>query len=527
MPFSRYLPRNLTKAMVALLLAASSSFAMAQERRDLVVGVADLPATLEPGKELSNVGTRVNYSIFDTLIRRDFLSAEGGGGSALVPSLAASWTRLDDVTLEIKLRDDVTFHNGAPLTAEDVVFTFSPERLSGEDALLPEGPAYFSVLKEVKAIDDTTVHFVTKAPDPLLEQRLASWASWIVNKQDWLEKAETDGGVPMFPVGTGPYMLDSYKADESIRLVANDDYFGGTPTAASVTFREVPEPSTRVAGLVSGEFDIITNVAPDQIGQINSYDDIETRSVVLANSHVLVYTVTDPALSDVRVRQAMNLAIDRQLLNEALWGGQAVVPNGHQYPEFGEMYNPDHVGLEYDPERAKALLEEAGYNGELIRYTTQPYYYLNALPAAQAIVEMWKAVGLNVELNVVESFSGVDFKTLQVRTWSNSTRYPDPVGGLWNLWGPFGGPQRTNESWIGTENLARFNELGAVLESTVDLKTRQDAAWEMLEIWKDDAPGTILYQPLETYGVAKDVNWQPYTFYYMDLRPYNLSFAGN
>lgn len=524
MTTSTFLPKTVLGAAVLLLLAATSSLAMAQERPDLVVGVADLPATLEPGKELSNVGTRVNYSVFDTLIRRDFLSAEGGGGSVLVPSLATEWTRIDDLTLEVKLRDDVTFHNGAALTAEDVVFTFSPGRLSGESALLTEGPAYFSVLAEVKAIDEHTVHFITKAADPLLEHRLSSWASWIVNKADWEAKAATDGGIPMFPVGTGPFMLDEYKADESIRLVAFDDYFGGLPTAATVTFREVPEPSTRVAGLVSGEFDIITNVAPDQIPQVNGYDDIETRSVVLANSHVLAYGTQDPVIGDARVRQAMNLAIDRDLLNEALWGGQAVVPNGHQYPEFGDMYNPDHNGLEYNPEQAKELLAQAGYDGGLIRYTTQPNYYLNALPAAQAIVEMWKAVGLNVELNVVENYTGLDMANLQVRTWSNSTRYPDPVGGLWNLWGPFGGPQRGAGNWAGTENLERFNELGRIIESNVDLEIRQPAAFEMLEIWEKDAPGTILYQPLETYGVSKDINWQPYTFYYMDLRPYNLSF---
>jgi len=525
MTISTFLPKAFLRAAALTLLAATSSLAMAQERPDLVVGVADLPATLEPGKELSNVGTRVNYSVFDTLIRRDFLSAEGGGGSTLVPSLATEWTRIDDLTLEVKLRDDVTFHNGAPLTAEDVVFTFSPDRLSGENAVLTEGPAYFSVLAEVKAIDAHTVHFITKAPDPLLEHRLSSWASWIVNKADWEAKAATDGGIPMFPVGTGPFMLDEYRADESIRLVAFDDYFGGQPTAATVTFREIPEPSTRVAGLVSGEFDIITNVAPDQIPQINGYDDIETRSVVLANSHVLAYGTQDPVIGDARIRQAMNLAIDRNLLNEALWGGQAVVPNGHQYPEFGDMYNPDHKGLEYNPERAKELLAEAGYDGGLIRYTTQPNYYLNALPAAQAIVEMWKAVGLNVELNVVENYTGLDMANLQVRTWSNSTRYPDPVGGLWNLWGPFGGPQRAAGNWAATENLERFNELGRIIESNVDLDIRQPAAFEMLEIWEKDAPGTILYQPLETYGVSKDINWQPYTFYYMDLRPYNLSFS--
>lgn len=521
---SATLPKSVLLIAATVLLAATSSLAMAQDRPDLVVGVADLPPTLEPGKELSNVGTRVNYSLFDTLIRRDFLSAEGGGGSELVPGLATEWTRLDDLTLEVKLRDDVTFHNGAPLTAEDVVFTFSPERLSGENAILPEGPAYFSVLAEVKAIDEHTVHFITTSPDPLLEHRLSSWASWIVNKEDWEAKAEADGGIPMFPVGTGPFKLDEYRADEYIRLVAFDDYFDGTPTAETVTFREIPEPSTRVAGLVSGEFDIITNVAPDQIAQINGYDDIETRSVVLANSHVLAYGTQDPVIGDARIRQAMNLAIDRELLNAALWGGQAVVPNGHQYPEYGEMYNPDHDGLVYDPERAKELLAEAGYDGGLIRYTTQANYYLNALPAAQAIIEMWKEVGLNVELNVVESLTGLDMAALQVRTWSNSTRYPDPVGGLWNLWGPFSGPQRGAGNWAGTENLDRFNELGRIIESTVDLETRQDAAFEMLDIWETDAPGTILYQPLETYGVSKNIKWQPYTFYYMDLRPYNLGF---
>src|SRR5690606_32656885 len=180
------LSRRLVLGLVSAAALSSVSLpVLAQERPDLVVGVADLPPTLEPGKELSNVGTRVNYSVFDTLIRRDFLSAEGGGGSTLVPSLATEWTRIDDLTLEVKLRDDVTFHNGAPLTAEDVVFTFSPDRLSGENAVLTEGPAYFSVLAEVKAIDAHTVHFITKAPDPLLEHRLSSWASWIVNKADW------------------------------------------------------------------------------------------------------------------------------------------------------------------------------------------------------------------------------------------------------------------------------------------------------------------------------------------------------
>jgi peptide/nickel transport system substrate-binding protein len=285
-----------------------------------------------------------------------------------------------------------------------------------------------------------------------------------------------------------------------------------------VTFREVPEAAARIAGLVSGEFDIITNVAPDQIAQINGYDDIEARSVVLANSHVLVYNTNHPVLADQRLRQALNLAIDRNLLVQALWDSKAVVPNSHQYPEYGDMYDASRKGLEFNVEKAKALLAESGYKGEEIVYSTHPTYYVNAVPAAQVIVEMWKAIGVNAVLNVTEDMDNIKGNDLMVRNWSNSTRYPDPLGGLWATWGPFGSAQKTWKTWTNSE----FNDLGTKLETTIELSDRQKLASSLLDVWESDAPGTILYQPLETYGVRKSLKWQPYTFYYMDLRSYNL-----
>ncbi len=511
-------PRHAALILASVASSLAGQQALAQERPDIVIAVADNPPTLEPAKELSNVGTRVSYSIFDTLIRRDFLSQEGGGGSKLVAGLATSWEQVDDRTLEMKLREGVTFQNGAPFTAEDVVFTFSPERMLGDDTQLPEAKSYFTVLDRVEAVDDYTVRFVTKQPDPLIEQRLASWASWIVDSDDWREKAGADGGMPRFPVGTGPYMLDEERADQYIRLRAFDDYWGDRPTADTITFREVPEPSVRVAGLVSGEFDIAANIAPDQIDQINSYDGIETRSVVLANSHVLVYNTNNPVLSDVRVRQALSLSVDRQLLVDALWDGEAVIPNGHQYPEYGPMYDADRAPLAYDPDKARELLAEAGYDGAEIVYSTMPNYYLNALPAGQALIEMWKAVGINARLNVTEDLNAIPDDELQIRNWSNSTRYPDPLGAIWIAWGPLGAAQQGWKTWENDE----FNEVGRELEVTVDLARRQELARELLDVWEEDAPGTILYQPLETYGVRSSLDWQPYTFYYMDFRPYNL-----
>ncbi|MHA3979387.1 ABC transporter substrate-binding protein [Halovulum sp. GXIMD14794] len=512
----------MTVKLIASIAAATlgvfamfGTAAIADERPDIVVAVPDLPPTLEPAKELSNIGTRITYDIFDTLIRRDFLSSEDGSGAALVPSLAESWEWLDDRTLELTLRDGVKFHNGEVMTAEDIAFTFSAERLSGPEAIMANGRGYFGNIETVEAIDPLTVRFTLKVADAIFEQRLASWTAWVVNKKDWL--ANQGDSFPQFPVGTGPFMLDEYNPDQSIRLVAFDDYFGGKPEAGSVTFVKVPEEAARIAGLVAGDFDIVTTIGPDQIAQIESYDTLDARSVVLSNSHVLVYNTQNPVIADKRVRQAMNLAIDRDLLVKALWADKTVVPLSHQYPEYGELFDPTREGLVYDPERAKELLAEAGYNGETIHYRTRPSYYINSVPAAQAIIEMWKAVGINAELHLVEDTLAGPEDELMVRTWSNTTRFPDPAGGLWNLWGPHQGVQR-NGNWLPED----FNALGAKLDLTSDLAERRVVFQQMLDIWEDDAPGTILYQPLETYGVRKSLKWQPYSHFYLDLRNYNF-----
>ncbi|WP_340147116.1 ABC transporter substrate-binding protein [Halomonas sp. PA16-9] len=153
--------------------------------------------------------------------------------------------------------------------------------------------------------------------------------------------------------------------------------------------------------------------------------------MVLANSHVLVYNVTDPVLDDPRIRQAMNLAIDRELLNKHC-GGEAVVPNGHQYIEFGDMYNPDHVGLEYDVERAKALLAESDYAGELIRYSTsRTTISMRSMPRRSSSRCGRKSAQRRTQCR------GEFRRYRQCRHPGQNlvklTRYPDPVGGLWNL----------------------------------------------------------------------------------------------
>ncbi|WP_333821796.1 ABC transporter substrate-binding protein [Pinisolibacter sp.] len=508
-------------AVAPFALAGFAAPSAAAARPTFTVAVAGLPPTLEPARELSNVGTRVTYSIFDTLIRRDFLGSPDGGGSKLKPHLASEWKRVSPSELIITLRQGVKFHNGDELTSEDVAYTFRNGRLWGEKPQIPAGRPYFGILAGCDPIDRYTVRFRTRVPDVLLEQRLASWCAWIVNKRAYEEMGFE--AYSKRPIATGPYRVVSHAQNDATVLAAFDDHFLGRPTAEKVIFKAVPELAARVAGLVAGEFDLITNVPPDQVETVGRYPDIDVRSVVLANSHVLVFDNRDPVLADERIRRALAAAIDRKKLVDTLWLGKAEVPASHNYPEYGDMYVEGRK-LVHDPDLARALLKEAGYKGEKIVYRTQANYYTNALEAAQILVEMWKAVGIAADLQVVETSDQMRGTGAQIFNWSNSTRLPDPLGALWIAWGP-GGEAQAARYWA-PDSAAAFNRYGRALEAETEPAKRKELFAHMLDEWEGEAPGTILYQPFEAYAIRRSIGWRPTTFYFMDLGPDNLTFPG-
>lgn len=508
-------------AAAPLALSGLSRPAVAAGRPTFTVAVAGLPPTLEPARELSNVGTRVTYSIFDTLIRRDFLGSPDGGGSGLKPHLASGWKRVSPTELIVALRQGVKFHNGDELTADDVAYTFRNGRLWGDKPQIPAGKPYFGILAGCEPIDRYTVRFTTRVPDVLLEQRLASWCAWIVNKRAYEEMGFD--AYSKRPVATGPYRVVSHAQNDATVLAAFDDHFLGKPTAEKVIFKAVPELATRIAGLVAGEFDLVTNIPPDQVETVARYPDIDVRSVVLANSHVLVFDNRDPLLADRRIRRALAAAIDRKKLVDALWLGKAVVPASHNYPEYADMF-VEGRSLAFDPALARSLLKEAGYAGQRIVYRTQANYYTNALEAAQVLVEMWKAVGIAAELQVVETSDQMRGPGAQIFNWSNSTRLPDPLGALWVAWGPGGEAQAAN--YWASASAAKFNDLGRALEAETVPAERKKLFAAMLDEWEGEVPGTILYQPFEAYVIKRSIAWRPTTFYFMDLRPDNLAFAG-
>lgn len=501
--------------------AYAGPVAAADNRPDLVVAVNKLARSLESVEEMGNVDVRITYNIFDSMIRRDFLADGTGEASKLAPGLAESWKRIDERTVELKLREGVKFHNGDELTAEDVAFSFSRNRLWGPESVVPEGRSLWGTLDRVDVVDKYTVRIVSKGPDVMLEHRLAGYASWIVPAKPYITKGKE--WFARHPIGTGPYKFVEWKDGEHMKFEAFDDYWGGKPTAKTLTFRVVPETAARIAGLVSGEFDIIVNIPPDQIQSVDSYDDVETRSVVLNNSHVLVFNTNNPAM-DQPLRQAMSLSIDRKLLRKALWLDKNYTPNGHQLPSY-VLYDKDRPGFAYDPAKAKELVAKSAYKGEELVYRVIPNYYLNGLQAAQAIQQMWKQVGINVKIAVQENWKQVRDAGWDVYPWSNTHRLPDPVGSLIPQWGPRSAIQRNKlVHWDAPDE---YNKLNGIMETSYDQTERADAYRKALDIWEAVAPGTILYNPLETYGVKKSIAWMPYALYYMDFRPYNLKFNGN
>ena len=507
-------------AAAALAMAGLTQGALAEDRPDLTVAVQMIltSGTLEPLNEQSNVGARTFYSIFDKLIDRDW---ENGG--AMIPGLATAWERIDDRTVELTLRQGVIFHNGDEMTAEDVAFTFGPERMLGEDA--PQRATarrLWPTLDRVEVVDDYTVRFVTSEPEINLENRIARYGSQIISRRAF-EEAGSWEAWSRAPVGTGPYRVVQLEPDDFILLEAHDDYWQGRPPFATVRWQEVPETSTRVSGLLAGDFDMVTDIPPDQLERIEAAPGVRVEGGPINNHRILTYDANHPVLADPRVRRAIGHAIDRELIVETLWQGMSRVPQGLQFEDYGDLFI-ESFEMTYDPDLARELLQEAGYDGTRIEYRILDDYYTNELATGQILVEMWRAVGLNVDLGVRENWGQIvdNDGTRAVRNWSNSAPFPDPVASIVNQHGPDGG-QQTGGYWTNAE----FNEHAGTLLTSTDQDARRDAFARMLEIWHDEDPGgTVLHQNAIFYGVRDGIEWSYIPIQFMDLRDRAIRLRG-
>ncbi|WP_103174629.1 ABC transporter substrate-binding protein [Paracoccus sp. SY] len=510
-------------------------------RRSITIAVQKISNnnTLDIWNEQSNVGERVFFpNLWEGLITRDWMGNQGP-----LPGLATEWKRLDDKTIELKLRQGVRFHNGDELTAEDVVFSFSDERVFAgtepaggktlyADDFKPQtakelpanvpgvGRRLWPALRGVEAVDKYTVRFHNATPDLTLEGRLYAYGSQIASKRAW-DEAATYAEWANKPVTTGSYMVEEYLPDVSLTLVAFDDHWAGCPPLERIRYVEVPEVASRVNGLLSGEYDFACDLPPDQIDAVANAPGLEVQSSTIWNHRISVFNTQNEIMADPLVRRAMTHAIDRQAIVDALWAGQTVIPAGIQFESYAaaDMFIDGWTAPEYNPDLARDLLKQAGYKGDPIPYFLLNNYYTNQTSTGQVLTEMWQQAGLNIQIQMKENWSQIFGGEGErgVRDWSASNNINDPITPMVTQFGPNGQAQQ-NKEWTNDE----LNQLSVVLETSTDHATRKKAYARMLEIAeREDPVYTVLHQNAVFTGMKSELNWKAAPAFAMDFRATN------
>jgi peptide/nickel transport system substrate-binding protein len=496
--------RTMTGLVVAALLAASSALgpvtpAAAQVPDPLVVAQGVDMQTGDPHRTTATHAVNVLTNLYDTLIGRD-------ANLALRPALAVSWRAVDATTWEFKLRPGVKFHNGEPFNAQAVKFSF--ERMLDPKTKWP-GAGALRPIKAVTVVDDATVRFTTERPWPLLPRYLGYYG--MIVPPAYLAQ-NGDEGLIRQPVGTGAYRFVRWVKDDRVELEANADYWGGKPRIGRVVFRAIPSESSRLAELLAGSIHLMNLVPPELFKPIQDSSRaklVEGKSLsvyfVIAN---LVNIAKDRPMADPRVRQALNHAIDRQaILSSIMHNVGRAVPTMCTEVMLG--CDASIPPFAYDPERAKALLREAGYpNGFDFSMSTTSGAYPGDRDVSLAVADQLNRVGVRTKVNVTEY--GVQLKTVQARQLTEDgwfTRFTDFFGlstiipfrafyspGEWSLWRP---GHRDFDQLVESANAAR------------DEAQMRDLSRRIQLLYKEEAPAISLFTAPNVYGMHPDLDWTP------------------
>ncbi|MDI3341650.1 MAG: ABC transporter substrate-binding protein [Sphaerobacter sp.] len=349
----------------------------------------------------------VNKTIYNCLVQYRL----NGDAIEVVPDLAESWEASADLKeYTFKLKSGVTWHDGQPLTADDVKFTM--------DAVLDpkvnaSGRGVVSSIQSTEVVDEHTVKFVLKYPfaslpvmlgynKPIVPKHLLEGQN-LNEPTDFLRK----------PIGTGPFKFKEFVQGSHLAVEANPDYFDGTPLLDGIIFKVIPDGNARVAQVRSGEIDF-TVIEPAQIDALKNVDNIEIRTVPQVNYYFFAINHTKPHLQDVRVRQALVYALDREAIVKQVLKGYGKVATGPINPLLGDYYNPDVATYDYDPDKAAALLKEAGWtkgsDNVLVNAQGAKFTILlngpKGYPAMEQVItyaqQQYQKLGIQVTLDIVD-----------------------------------------------------------------------------------------------------------------------------
>ncbi|MDU8941814.1 ABC transporter substrate-binding protein [Ovoidimarina sediminis] len=493
----------LKQSLIALGLAGM--MAVPGFAAELKVGYSADALTLDPANHRNRETETIIRNMFDGLVTRD-------AQMNVVAELAEDWTAIDATTYEFKLRQGVTFHDGSPFTAADV--KFSLDRITKENAMGGQTSPRQSLLSEladVEVVDDHTVRLKLANPWPILPAMLPF--------QELVSEAHVaavgEGAMADAVNGTGPFKLVEWRKGQSVIMERYDGYYGGASDIAPVgpacvervIFQVIPENASRVAALLAGEVHIIDKLPAHMVSQVDANPDTKVMAVNGTRTSYIALNNMEGPFADIRVRKALAHAIDRQLVVDKILGGAATLTNGILSPDaFGK--NQNLPAYEYDPEKAKALLAEAGYADGL-------EVTLDVDGANKEIAEALSAVaaagGFRINVVVGEaSMLSSRFRTkgepidgqMWLTSWGNGSL--DPVG-------IFVPTHRTADR--GNSSGYSNPDVDALLDEAnaeTDRARRAELYSQAEAIVNQDLPKVYLWVAQDLYGVSTKVTgWQP------------------
>ena len=502
--------RTIIHAMAILAVSAVGAGA-----QTLTIASSAPVTSMDPHYHTLTPNLSAHGHIFDRLIDQD-------AGGHMIPNLALSWKLRDPTTWEIKLRD-ATFHDGTPFTAEDVAYTLA------RVPTVKNSPASFQIYTRAvvatEILDPHTILLKTATPYPLLPQDLLQ--VFMISHKLGAEPATEDFNSGKDAIGTGPFRFVSYMPGNRLQMDRYDGYWGPKPQWAHVDYRMISNGAARTASLLAGDVGIIEFVPPADLAKLHQdarvalSEVVSNRSIYLWLDHSHEATmpeVTGPngevlpknPLKDLRVRQALSLAINRAGIVERVMEG-AAIPTKQYLPPGNTNHVNDLLPDPFQPDRAKALLAEAGYpNGFRIVLHGPNDRYVNDAKIIQAVAQMWQRIGVQTTVDTIPWSSYAtragkqEFAAFLLGWGVNSGEGTNPLRAQIATWNPQRG--------LGTANRGRYSNpaVDALLDramTTMDRGERDKIVLGAMKMAMDDVPVIMLHLQKNIWAMRKGLSY--------------------
>jgi peptide/nickel transport system substrate-binding protein len=453
----------------------------------ITIALGSEPTSLDPHTVDDGGERAVNDNIYETLLTR---TPEG----ELAPGLATALPeQLDETTWQFTLREGVTFHNGDEFNAESVVATVERMRRL-IDAEATDQSGFYGTITGAEAVDDLTVNITTDGPDGVLPARMY-WLKMIPASVADSDDLSED------PVGTGPYRFVEFTRGDHVTIEANADYWDGAPAIGEVTYRFIEEGGSRLAGLLSGEYDLITNLQPEDVERAPNSAQVQGQE-----HPVIILDATDGITADPQVRQALNMAVDKDTIVEELFGGYGVPDASQLLSESILGFNADLEPVPYDPDEARALLEEAGAAGQTISLVGTSGRWLKDREVVEAVAGYWQEAGMTVDIQILEFGAYLD-------ELFNREARPDAV--FVSSSNDLLDADRQLATYYSQDGIGSSNtneELAALVDQgrqETDPAAREDIYAQATQIAADEHYFMWLLNNEDIYGMSEELQWQP------------------